>query len=102
MDARLRFPNGMVARGVETLTRHRARLRSFLAEECDADGDYLFVSHSEAAQALLLELLGLDSSAYSSFRFKVSRTGIFVVEHETGELPSLVTANARPHLGRLM
>ncbi|MBB5158814.1 histidine phosphatase family protein [Saccharopolyspora phatthalungensis] len=102
LDARMLRPDEEVAPGVESLAAQRHRVRSFLHERCSADGEYVMVSHAETTQALLLVLLGLESCVYSAFRFKVSRTGVFVIDVPRDGPPTLVTANTKAHLGGLV
>ncbi|OKI02193.1 hypothetical protein A6A06_14060 [Streptomyces sp. CB02923] len=109
LEERLRRTDAEIA-GVESWTAQRARVRRFLRERCgDRPGaGFVLVSHAETIQALLLELLGLDDSVLLAARFKVSNTGVFIVDR-TVDAPTdgteqpcgyLVVANSKTHLAR--
>ncbi|MCC3776403.1 histidine phosphatase family protein [Streptomyces sp. UNOB3_S3] len=110
LEARLRRPGEEPAAGVESWVAQRARARGFLRERCapGTAGGFVLVSHAETIQALLLELLGLDDAVLPATRFKVSNTGVFIVDRAPGGAPegtekacgSLVVANSKAHLAR--
>ncbi|MEU5208883.1 histidine phosphatase family protein [Streptomyces sp. NPDC020742] len=105
LEERLRHPEREFA-GVESWAAQRARAREFL-RECPAGSaatGFVLVSHAETIQALLMELLNLGDGVLRSARFKVSNTGVFIVDRildETEEpCSSLVVANSKSHLAR--
>nr|CAG38703.1 putative phosphatasein lividomycin pathway [Streptomyces lividus] len=109
LEERLRRTDAEIA-GVESWTAQRARVRRFLRERCGhrPGTGFVLVSHAETIQALLLELLGLDDAVLLSARFKVSNTGVFIVDRTVDattdgtEQPCgfLVVANSKTHLAR--
>lgn len=110
LEARLRRTGEEIA-GVESWAAQRARVRRFLRDRC-GDGraaGFVLVSHAETIQALLMELLRLDDSFLLSARFKVSNTGVFIVDRTVYRTPegtqkpcsSLVVANSKAHLARI-
>ncbi|WP_206506215.1 histidine phosphatase family protein [Streptomyces chrestomyceticus] len=105
LEERLRHPEREFA-GVESWAAQRARVREFL-RECLAGppaAGFVLVSHAETIQALLMELLDLGDGMLRSARFKVSNTGVFIVDRtlDGTEEPcsSLVVANSKSHLAR--
>ncbi|MCC3650692.1 histidine phosphatase family protein [Streptomyces sp. S07_1.15] len=102
LEDRLRHPAAEV-RGVESWVAQRRRIGEFLAACCPAGGDgarWVLVSHSETMQALLFELLGLDDALLRRTRFKISNTGVFIVDRTEDGCASLVVANSKAHLAR--
>ncbi|MEU5977798.1 histidine phosphatase family protein [Streptomyces sp. NPDC047315] len=102
LEDRLRNPSASVF-GVESWREQRRRVRDFLAERCSprgSRGPRLIVSHSETIQALLFELLQLDDGLLHRARFKVSNTGVFIVDRTENGCTSLVVANSKSHLAR--
>ncbi|GAA3493946.1 hypothetical protein GCM10019016_010450 [Streptomyces prasinosporus] len=102
LEERLRLPTTEVF-GVESWTAQRRRVREFLNERCSAGqggGPWVLVSHSETMQALLFELLGLDDDLLHHTRFKISNTGVFIVDRTEDGCASLVVANSKTHLAR--
>ncbi|CAM5256262.1 5''-phosphoribostamycin phosphatase [Streptomyces alboniger] len=89
--------------GVESWAAQRRRVRAFLDDRCPAaggSGRWVIVSHSETMQALLYELLGLDDALLHRTRFKISNTGVFIVDRTEDGCASLVVANSKTHLAR--
>lgn len=102
LEERLRRPDARVS-GVESWTEQRGRVREFLDARCPvsgAGGHWVLVSHSETLQALLFELLGLDDVLLHRTRFKISNTGVFIVDRTEDGCASLVVANSKTHLAR--
>lgn len=102
LEDRLRRPAAEVF-GVESWAAQRRRVREFLDERCRVDAGahrWVLVSHSETMQALLFELLGLDDALLRHARFKISNTGVFIVDRTEDGCASLVVANSKTHLAR--
>ncbi|MFJ3726434.1 histidine phosphatase family protein [Streptomyces sp. NPDC090045] len=102
LEDRLRRPAAEVS-GVESWVDQRRRVREFLDACCPVAGDgglRVLVSHSETMQALLFELLGLDDVLLHRTRFKISNTGVFIVDRTEDGCASLVVANSKTHLAR--
>ncbi|MFG2296352.1 histidine phosphatase family protein [Streptomyces sp. NPDC048603] len=105
LEDRLRRPDAEVF-GVESWAHQRRRVREFLDARCPpAEGAgtgtrWVLVSHSETIQALLFELLGLDDVLLHRTRFKISNTGVFIVDRTEDGCASLVVANSKTHLAR--
>ncbi|MFJ4094884.1 histidine phosphatase family protein [Kitasatospora sp. NPDC089913] len=102
LEQRLLRPDERIA-GVESWTAQRARVREFLAA-CggppERRGGLVLVSHAETIQALLFELLGLGDELLRTVRFRISNTGVFIVDRTEEECSSLVVANSKAHLAR--
>ncbi|MEU7282075.1 histidine phosphatase family protein [Streptomyces sp. NPDC045431] len=102
LEDRLRRPAAEVS-GVESWVAQRRRVREFLDARCPVGGDgarWVLVSHSETLQAVLFELLGLDDALLHRTRFKISNTGVFIVDRTEDGCASLVVANSKTHLAR--
>ncbi|AYF26934.1 MULTISPECIES: histidine phosphatase family protein [Micromonospora] len=102
LEERLCLPTTEVF-GVESWTAQRRRVREFLDERCPAGhggGPWVLVSHSETMQALLFELMGLDDDLLHHTRFKISNTGVFIVDRMEDGCAFLVVANSKTHLAR--
>ncbi|GAA4932952.1 histidine phosphatase family protein [Streptomyces coeruleoprunus] len=102
LEERLLRPEAEVF-GVESWAAQRRRVREFLGERCPVaagGGRWVLVSHSETMQALLFELLGLDDALLHRTRFKISNTGVFIVDRTEDGCASLVVANSKTHLAR--
>ncbi|MEU3634015.1 histidine phosphatase family protein [Streptomyces fradiae] len=102
LEDRLRRPAAEPA-GVESWTAQRRRVREFLDSRCPVGADgarWVLVSHSETLQAVLFELLGLEDALLHRTRFKISNTGVFIVDRTEDGCASLVVANSKTHLAR--
>nr|CAG34031.1 putative phosphatase [Streptomyces ribosidificus] len=102
LEDRLRRPADEVG-GVESWVDQRRRVREFLDARCPVGGDdarWVLVSHSETLQAVLFELLGLEDALLHRTRFKISNTGVFIVDRTEDGCASLVVANSKTHLAR--
>ncbi|WOI61361.1 histidine phosphatase family protein [Streptomyces fradiae] len=102
LEDRLRRPAAEPA-GVESWAAQRRRVREFLDSRCPVGADgarWVLVSHSETLQAVLFELLGLEDALLHRTRFKISNTGVSIVDRTEDGCASLVVANSKTHLAR--
>ncbi|WP_238139639.1 histidine phosphatase family protein [Roseateles aquatilis] len=131
LTRRVAFPDRVLIPGVESLTAQFERVRSFLSElgerrspsggadatseavrpgatraaheapSAGARATTLIVSHATTVELALLALLGLELDALRRFRFRLSNTGVHVVESEGLGAPArLLMVNGLAHLGR--
>lgn len=101
---RIRYPDQEVGPGVESLKSQFERVRAFLADRHETRGTEpvtLIVSHAMTLELALVSLLGLDVSVLQRFRFRLSNTGVHVVESGMpGTDARLLMVNALTHLDR--
>jgi broad specificity phosphatase PhoE len=101
LERRAAHPDRVLIEGVESVTAQFARVRSFLRECRGGPGATLIVSHATTLELALLALLGLTPDALARFRFRLSNTGVHVVESEGLDRPArLAMVNGLGHLGR--
>jgi len=104
LEARVRS-DGVVAlpEGVESLAEQDRRVRAFLHERHARRGGSpvtLVIAHAFTIELALLALLGLPLGVLDAFRFRLSNTGVHVVENDRiGSPARLVLTNCRAHLG---
>jgi broad specificity phosphatase PhoE len=104
LEQRVATPRAAVLPGVEPLLEQFERVTDFLHDRHRQRGSEpvtLVVSHAFTIELALLALLGLGLDALGEFRFRLSNTGVHVVENDAlGEGSRLLMVNALQHLGR--
>lgn len=90
--------------GVETLHSHYSRVASFIEDiflENQINDDIIIIfTHALTIEMFLIYLLDLDMKHLQKVRYKISNTGIFIIENNfKNGRARLVTANNRFHLG---
>lgn len=104
LEARVQSESGVVLpMGVEPLAEQDRRVRAFLDERHARRGGSpvtLVVAHAFTIELALLALLGLPMGVLDAFRFRLSNTGVHVVENDRiGSPARLVLTNCCVHLG---
>jgi broad specificity phosphatase PhoE len=102
LAARRRSPDKEVVTGLESLRAQHRRVHGFLTELGRRAQDAIIVSHAFTIELALADLLGLELEWLHSPRFKISTSGIFVVEVDNEGVGRVVVANSKAHLGRIV
>ncbi|MBB2485174.1 histidine phosphatase family protein [Mitsuaria sp. WAJ17] len=104
LEQRIRQPDESPLSGVESLRAQFLRAQGFLKERLAAGGGHhMIVSHAQTLELLILSLLGLALEDLQRFRFRLSNTGVHMIECQTdGSAPRLMLVNSLAHLNRLV
>jgi 5''-phosphoribostamycin phosphatase/probable phosphoglycerate mutase len=90
--------------GLESLQAQFERVQGFLSERHAARGGEevsVIVSHALTIELAMLALLGLGAEAMQRFRFRLSNTGVHIIENDAiGAGARLLLVNSLSHLGR--
>jgi broad specificity phosphatase PhoE len=98
LAARVADPEREVSPGLEPVAVQAARASEFLRERF-ADGvDAVVVSHALTIELMLLGFLGLGGAALARCRFKVSKTGVSILERAPDGSQRVVVVNSKAHL----
>lgn len=104
LERRVEQPDEVLVPGLESLRAQFARVRAFLHERHGAragEDVTVIVSHAMTIELAMLALLGLDAEALQRFRFRLSNTGVHIIENDAiGAAGRLLLVNSLSHLGR--